>query len=313
MSLLTATRLHLCSFGLLAGLSLAATTAYADEATDQALHKGRWQGMAAMANLYLNDATPAEFMDAGDKEKSEHDNYAGALAFYLTAARLDPKNAFAAYQAAAALSSMDSPELAAQYLDEARERGFWQAVILKEDDELEPMKNDPAYQKLLQTAEKNYPTQAKDAGLAAFSIPEGKAPAGGWPVVVWLAGFGTEGVNGTNMRADLVGDKAVLVALNGTLKRDAHQFMWQQHSVEPTEQAVAAALNETGKRHPHRPLESRPDRLLPRCRTRGAPDRPVPAELQRRSTVVARRLQDPVHRAEGQGQAPGRGPRCPGA
>ncbi|MDD1013759.1 alpha/beta hydrolase [Pseudomonas rubra] len=247
MSLLTATRLHLCSFGLLAGLSLAATTAYADEASDQALHKGRWQGMAAMANLYLNDATPAEFMDAGDKEKSEHDNYAGALAFYLTAARLDPKNAFAAYQAAAALSAMDSPELAAQYLDEARERGFWQTVILKEDDELEPMQKDPAYQKLLQAAEKNYPSQAKDAGLAAFSIPQGKAPAGGWPVVVWLAGFGTEGVNGTNMRADLVGEKAVLVALNGTLKRDNHQFMWQRQSVEPTEQAVAAALKKLEK------------------------------------------------------------------
>lgn len=244
MSLMTASRLQLCTLGLLAALT---TTAQADEAQDQALHKGRWQGMAAMANLYLNDATPAEFIEAGDNEKSEHDNYAGALAYYLTAARLDPKNAFASYQAAAALSAMDSPELAADYLDQARERGFWQALILKEDEELEPMRETPAYQKLLQAAEKNYPQQAKDAGRAAFSIPEGKAPAAGWPVLVWLAGYGTEGSTGTHMRADLVGQKAVLVAINGTLKRDDHHFMWEPRSVEPTEKAITAALKQLQK------------------------------------------------------------------
>ncbi|MFP3373919.1 hypothetical protein SB756_31640, partial [Pseudomonas sp. SIMBA_068] len=85
--------------------------------------------------------------------------------------------------------------------------------------------------KLLQAAEKNYPAKARDAGLAAFSIPQGKAPSEGWPVVVWLSGFGTEGSDGIDMRTDLVGEKAVLVGINGTLKRDEHQFMWQQHSV----------------------------------------------------------------------------------
>jgi len=245
MSLMTSARLHLPFLTLLAALGVSSTCAYADEA--QAVAKGRWQGMAAMANLYLDDATPAQFIEAGDKEKSQHDNYAGALTYYLTAARLDPQNAYASYQAAGSLAAMEKNKLAAQYLDQARERGFWQVVLLKEDDELESMQQDPAYQKLLQAAEKNYPQQAADAGLAAFSIPEGKAPADGWPVVVWLSGLGTEGSDDIDMRSDLVGEKAVLVGINGTLKRDEHRFMWQRRSVAPTQEAVSAALKKLEK------------------------------------------------------------------
>ncbi|MDD1957125.1 dienelactone hydrolase family protein [Pseudomonas sp. 8209] len=237
---MTSPRLHFATLSLFTALSLTATASFADE--DEAVAKGRWQGLAGMANLYLNDADAQEFIDAGDKEKSEHDNMAGALAYYLTAARLDPKNAYASYQAGAALASMEKFDLAGDLLDQARERGFWQAVILRDDDELESMKDAPAYKKLLQSAEANYAKQAKDAGAAAFSIPEGKAPAGGWPVVVWLSGYGTEGSKGIRMREELVGERAVLVGVNGTLKRDEGQFMWQQHTVEPTEKAVAAAL-----------------------------------------------------------------------
>ena len=242
---MTSPRLHFATLSLFTALSLTATASFADE--DEAVAKGRWQGLAGMANLYLNDADAQEFIDAGDKEKSEHDNMAGALAYYLTAARLDPKNAYASYQAGAALASMEKFDLAGDLLDQARERGFWQAVILRDDDELEGMKDAPAYKKLLQSAEANYAKQAKDAGLAAFSIPEGKAPAGGWPVVVWLAGYGTEGSKSIRMRQELVGERAVLVALNGTLKRDEGQFMWQQDSVAPTEKAVAAALKNLEK------------------------------------------------------------------
>lgn len=245
MSLPAAVRLPLSFLSLLGALSLSGSWAHADAQQDVA--KGRWQGLAGMANLYLDDATAADFIEAGDNEKSQHDNYAGALAYYLTAARLDPKNAYASYQAAGSLAAMDKNKRAAEYLEQARERGFWQLVLLKEDDELESLQQDPAYKKLLQAAEKNYPAHAKDAGLAAFSIPQGKAPVAGWPVVVWLSGFGTEGSDGIDMRADLVGEQAVLVGINGTLKRDEHQFMWQQHSVAPTQEAVSAALKKLEK------------------------------------------------------------------
>ncbi len=72
---------------------------------------------------------------------------------------------------------MDKNKRAAEYLDQARERGFWQLVLLKEDDELESLQQDPAYKKLLQAAEKNYPAKARDAGLAAFSIPQARPRA----------------------------------------------------------------------------------------------------------------------------------------
>ncbi|WP_369989446.1 alpha/beta hydrolase [Pseudomonas xanthosomatis] len=255
MSLMTAAPLR--TLGLLAALfaplALADETDTgkdADKARAEAISEGRWQGLGSMADLYLNGATPAEFLEAGDEEKSKHHNYAGAAAFYLTAARLDPNNAFASYQAAAALSALDSPEFAVDYLDQARERGFWQVLIMKEDYELVQMRKYPQYRKLLETAEKNYAKHAKDAGLAAFSIPKGKAPAGGWPVLVWLSSYGTEGSSGTDMRAELVGDKAVLVALNGTLKRNDHSFMWEPRSVEPTAKAIDAALKKLSSSTP---------------------------------------------------------------
>ncbi|MGC5704167.1 dienelactone hydrolase family protein [Pseudomonas sp. NFXW11] len=245
MSLPAAVRLPLSFLSVVSILTLSSIGAHAEDSQEVA--KGRWQGMAAMANLYLDDASPQDFIDAGDNEKSQHDNYAGALAYYLTAARLDPKNAFASYQAAGSLAAMNKNQRAAELLDQARERGFWQLVILKEDDELQGLQQSPAYKKLLQAAEKNYPAKAKDAGLAAFSIPQGKAPAAGWPVVVWLSGLGTEGSDDLDMRASLLGEKAVLVGINGTLKRDEHQFMWKQKSVAPTQEAVSAALNKLEK------------------------------------------------------------------
>jgi predicted esterase len=255
MSLMTASRLR--AFGLLAALvtplALADTpdsNSDADKARAEAISEGRWQGLGSMADLYLNGATPAEFLEAGDEEKSKHHNYAGAAAFYLTAARLDPANAFASYQAAAALAALDSPEFAVDYLDQARERGFWQVLIMRDDYELVQMRKYPEYQKLLAAAEKNYAKHAKDAGLAAFSIPKGKAPAGGWPVLVWLSGYGTEGSTGTDMRTTLVGEKAVLVALNGTLKRNEHSFMWEPRSVAPTAEAIDAALKKLAKTTP---------------------------------------------------------------
>ncbi|MDH2434849.1 alpha/beta hydrolase-fold protein [Pokkaliibacter sp. MBI-7] len=222
-------------------LAVGSHTIYADE-SDDAASKARWDVMADMAALYMREAPASEFVDAGDDEKSKHGNYAGALAYYLAATKLDTNYAFASYQAAAALSYLDMPKVAAKYLKEAQVRGFWQYPIMQEDEELAPMKESAAYQELLSTAQTNYALHAQDAGKGAFQIPQATPPKDGWPVVVWLHGLGSNGsIDGFS---ELAKDQYALVGLNGTIKRDENSFMWDKKSAEDTHKAVQQALAE---------------------------------------------------------------------
>jgi predicted esterase len=202
----------------------------------------RWEATSPMANLYLKNAPASAFIAQGDNEKSQWNNYAGALMYYLAATDRDAKNAWGPYQAAAALAYLDVPEKAKEYLLEADKGGFWQYITAEEDEEMTSIKNTNEFKLLLANAKKRYTDHAKDAGQSFIKIPKGKAPQGGWPVLVWLSGYGTEGTDSQDLAYILVGNKAVFIGINGTEKLGEHRFRWARTETESTHNAVKKAL-----------------------------------------------------------------------
>lgn len=239
---------HLSVTPLLVALTLSfSATTSAETATPESTDAPsvadvRWQTLSPIANLYLDNAPASEFMAQGDEEKSRWNNYAGALAYYLIATERDPYSSWAPYQAAAALALLRVPDQAETYLQLADQRGFWQYITMEEDDELAEITDTDAYNTLLTNAKLRYPEHAKDAGKAYIHMPKGAAPADGWPVLVWLAGYGTEGSDSEDLAEALTADKAIFIGINGTEKLDDHRFRWARTDTESTQQAVQQAL-----------------------------------------------------------------------
>lgn len=229
-------------------LSFSVTAAPANDAEQSTtVSDVRWQALSGVANLYLDDAPASDFMAAGDQEKSKWNNYAGALAYYLIATDRDSDNSWAPYQAAAALAYLDVPQQAERYLALADKRGFWQYITMAEDDELQSIAQNSAFKTVLEHAKQRYSEHAKDAGQAFIHVPHGAAPKAGWPVLVWLAGYGTEGSDSAKLAKSLVGDKAIFIGINGTEKLDDHRFRWARTDTESTQKAVQQALAKAAK------------------------------------------------------------------
>ncbi len=207
----------------------------------------RWEAATPMVNLYLKHASAHDFVDAGDNEKSRWGNYAGALAYYLAATDRDPHNSWGPYQAAASLSYLKMPTMAKRYVQEADKRGFWQYKMAVNDSEMSLIKDSPEFKQLLAHAKARYALQAKDAGKAFIHVPEGKAPQGGWPVLVWLAGYGTEGSDSADLARNLAAGKVVFIGINGTEKLDDHSFRWSRTETKTTQDAVQNALTQADK------------------------------------------------------------------
>jgi hypothetical protein len=204
---------QLCVYLFCAGLSV--THALAAEKTESDI---RWNAMAPMANMLLTHADWEQYVQAGDNEKSHFSNYPGALAYYLMATKVDDNNLMGPYQAAGTLAILNMPEEAIKYLQLADQRGLWQWIIMLHDEELDAIKHTNEFKQILAQVEARYQQHSQDAGIARFAIPHSVVPEQGWPVVVWLSGYGTEGVSGLDMADHLLQQQAVMVAINGTRK-----------------------------------------------------------------------------------------------
>lgn len=175
---------QLCVYLFCAGLSV--MHASAEEKTENDI---RWDAMAPLANMLLTHEDGDQYVLAGNNEKSHFSNYPGALAYYLMATKVDDDNIMGPYQAAGALATLNMPEEAIKYLQLADQRGLWQWIIMRDDEELAAIRHTNEFKQILAQVETRYQQHSQNAGMARFAIPHGGVPEEGWPVVVWLSGY----------------------------------------------------------------------------------------------------------------------------
>ncbi|MEL4394197.1 alpha/beta hydrolase-fold protein [Shewanella algae] len=239
---------HLLKWGAGLGLLCLSQLVQADEGKTEA--DIRWQALSPIANLYLSQANAEDFIAQGDNEKSRYNNYAGALAYYLMATERDSSNIWAPYQAAGTLAMLELKEQAIEMLLQADSRGLWQYIMLEEDDELNAIRDSDEYRTVLKNSQSRYLQHAKDTGKAYIYQPKGSAPKDGWPVLVWLSGYGTEGSDSVHMAKLLTSERAIFIGINGTEKLNEHSFRWATTETESSHQAVQQALAKAAKNSP---------------------------------------------------------------
>lgn len=213
----------------------------------------KWKTYAHIANLLMDADTKDQLMDTGDELKKE-DPVEG-LVFYLIASKVDPKDPYPSYQAAAALSLMQQEKISERYISEANKKGFWQYPVLATDDEMSFMKDNPVFQELRKVAKERYEAKPdKHVGEYQSYIPQGQQPKNGWPVIVFLHGFGSNKDNSKDMGPVYTKAGYIYLTLNGSeVSGEEGHFQWhdpewgeKNHSIN--EQYIDTALNEVAQK-----------------------------------------------------------------
>src|SRR5260370_21421748 len=71
------------------------------------------------------------------------------------------------------------------------EGGLWGLEVMKDDDDLLNIRSGAEFAGLLETVKQRYGVEApKQTGGSKLELPRGDAPESGWPVIVFLHGFG---------------------------------------------------------------------------------------------------------------------------
>ncbi|MDC8757097.1 alpha/beta hydrolase [Janthinobacterium fluminis] len=196
-----------------------------------------------------------------EADKMNEKHVVEALVLYMAATREEPENIWAPYQAAALLARMGNPDIAQRYLRLADQRGIWFAPFMAEDDDFSAMRASEKYQDVLANAKQRYKTKA-EGKVGAMSVldPAGETvmPAGGWPVVVWLHGYGVNGDVGSRAEESsfkgIANQGAIVIGVNGTeMLANESSFRWAGPGYERTQKAVQQALTQlAGKREINR-------------------------------------------------------------
>lgn len=181
----------------------------------------------------------------------QEDNQLEAMTLYLTIIREDEKNSWAPYQLASALAAKGQREMAERYLKLSSQRGLWYYYNLLEDPAFNSMHDSPVFQQVLTDTKERYRLQAIRYEAKPFDIvPPGKAPAEGWPVIVYLHNFGDSARVTDNKKTFYSKLGYVYIEINGTQMLSENSFRWSTLNAESTQRAVQSSLAGIGQKTP---------------------------------------------------------------
>jgi predicted esterase len=184
-----------------------------------------------------------QFLAHGDGLKSIG-QYAEAAIAYLAALHFDPKHLYGRYQLACNLSLWGEEDLAmASLLDVVRD-GFWGYEMMKDDDDLERVKQKPQFHLLLEEVKKRYPAEAsKRTGKSYLCVPQGQAPAKGWPIVLFLHGYGDRSDSYVGLAEAATRNGFAGVAAPGPIVQWENRYRWPTDSFAVTHTYLQSVLD----------------------------------------------------------------------
>ncbi len=181
----------------------------------------------------------------------QEDNQLEAITLYLTIIREDDKNSWAPYQLASALASKGQREMAERYLKMSSQRGLWYYYNLLEDPAFNNMRDSAIFQQVLAETKERYQQQAQRYEAKSFdTVPSGKAPPNGWPVIIYLHNFGDSARVNDDKKAFYRQMGYVYIEINGTQMLSENSFRWSTYNAESTQQAVQNSLTEVAQKTP---------------------------------------------------------------
>jgi predicted esterase len=205
------------------------------EGVEQKIRRAVFEARAEILNLLLKDEVEVgDWAERGDQLKSDED-YLGAAIHYAIALKIDPKLHDVAYQLACTFSLWDYQDLALEWIEKAVERGFWGHPVMVEDPDLDAIRAQARFKVALTTVKARYPAAAKaNAGEALLAVPSGPAPAKGWPVVIFLHGWGDSAEGYAELAKEVTAQGVAGLALPGAVPQMKGSYRWPTDSFATT-------------------------------------------------------------------------------
>jgi predicted esterase len=240
----------LACLGLLAmtcATALAADAPGSNQPTvQQQIDEAVFRSHAAFTQILLDETADATTFSAVGDAMKQRGMLPQAANAYLIALRINPKFTRARYQLACAFTDWGQNELAMRQLTRAVDDGFWGWRLMIDDNELQPIRQDPGYAKLVERVKSAYDTEApKHRGGQTVRVPA-QAPAdatAGYPVIVFMHGMGSnragyEPICDLAAKAGLVG-----ISLDGSIVADEDSYVWDDKDISVTHNYIQAALD----------------------------------------------------------------------
>jgi predicted esterase len=162
--------------------------------------------------------------------------YDEAAVYYLTAIKMKPGLSRAEYQLACDMAMWGQKKVALRYLGRAVDDGFWGYPTMLDDSDLQAVRSDPDFATLLAKVESNYKAEVpKHAPGATVKIPKGSAPSEGWPVILFMHGFGSKR-HDYDPLADLASELGLVgISVDGPTVAGENAFEWPKFKAQETD------------------------------------------------------------------------------
>jgi predicted esterase len=184
-----------------------------------------------------------QFVAQGDGLKATG-QYAEAAIAYLAAHCLEPNYLYARYQLACDLLLWGEEDLAMATLQDVVRDGFWGYEMMKNDTDLEQVNQKPQFQVLLEEVKKRYPAEAaKRAGKSYLRLPQGQTPVIGWPILVFLHGYGGRAESDIAMAESAARNGFAGLAVSGAVVHWENMYAWPTGSFAATHTYLQQVLD----------------------------------------------------------------------
>ena len=201
-----------------------------------------YQAHVDLLEILLENPTNDELLDAGQYFRRRED-HAKAAVFDLVALRGKPNDFLIEYELACNFALWGQKKLAAKYLTAAAEHGYWGWRVVAEDTDLDAIKDTPEFAAAVKKIEANFKTESpKHPPGMTVEAPQGNLPATGWPVMIFLHGWGSERSDFDEEAKFVATLGCVGVTLDATEVMGPGAYTWSRESVEPTHAQIQAAL-----------------------------------------------------------------------
>src|SRR4051812_8565818 len=148
-----------------------------------------YRAQVKLAKILLEEPSNDELFELG-KNYRRREDFALAAVLDLTALRGKPNDALIEYELACNFGNWEQKKLAAKYLARAADHGYWGYRVLIEDTDLKPISTTPEFAAAAKKIKASFDAESpKHAPGMTVVAPNGEAPAGGWPVLVFLHGW----------------------------------------------------------------------------------------------------------------------------
>ena len=229
-------------FCILTGANLPAGEPTTPDAKSITPAEAVYRSNVAMVDVLLRNTSDEDLIRLGTGYRSR-ENFPRAAAMHLIALRTKHDDPLTEYELACDFALWGQVKLGMRYIQAAANHGYWGYLVVRDDTDVNALKGEPTFGGALAKIKDAYAVQApKNLPGMTLKEPSGAAPSAGWPVLIFLHGFGSNRHDFDDLAAYVATLGYIGITLDGTDVMGPSAYEWTRDSVNPTSDRIQDAL-----------------------------------------------------------------------